>query len=43
MIKRISLFIVAAVVSSSFFAEYAGYEVMWDPAEEKVTLLWDKN
>ena len=26
-----------------FLAEYAGYEVMWDPAEEKVTLLWDKN
>jgi len=25
-----------------FLAEYAGYEVMWDPAEEKVTLLWDK-
>jgi hypothetical protein len=26
-----------------FLAEYAGYEVMWDPAEEKVTLLWDKD
>jgi hypothetical protein len=26
-----------------FLAEYAGYEVMWDPAEEKVTLLWDNN
>ena len=25
-----------------FLAEYAGYEVMWDPAEEKVILLWDK-
>jgi len=25
-----------------FLAEYAGYEGMWDPAEEKVTLLWDK-
>jgi len=25
-----------------FLAEYAGYEVMWDPDEEKVILLWDK-
>jgi hypothetical protein len=26
-----------------FLAEYAGYEVMWDPDEEKATLLWDKD
>ena len=30
------------VLPLRFLAEYAGYEVMWDPAEEKVTLLWDK-
>jgi len=24
-----------------FLAEYAGYTVTWDPAEEKVTLLWE--
>ena len=31
------------VLPLRFLAEYAGYEVMWDPAEEKVTLLWEKD